>query len=346
MDSATRLPSRRSRINLGPALAIASSLLLIALSLGSPVVAAEPVFEPTTAGTELMRLLNGERTANGLPELAIDPFLASKAATGAVACPNGAGTMEGRAKDMATSGYFSHALRLCPSYDINDALDAWGYDSWTGEILAWNGGYGFSPFTYEFGCDVQQTNCSTTTTKAPVTVAIASYGYMTSSGHRAIVLSSNYDRFGCGAWRNAGGEAYYACLFSFGPGTQSLPAPTPAPTPTGTPAPSATPAPTPTATPVINKAPTVARKPDYRYSGRIRFKATFADANGVRAVRFYVDGKLRWSGDCYGAKSCTKSVSIRLTSVSRGWHTQTWRAADTSGKWSTVSAGSHRFKRY
>ena len=93
-----------------------TAALTVALALGTPVVASGATFTPDTAAAELIRLLNGERTTHGLPALAVDPFLAYEARDGAVACPDGSGTMVGRAKDMATSNFFSHALHLCPSY--------------------------------------------------------------------------------------------------------------------------------------------------------------------------------------------------------------------------------------
>ena len=240
----TALP-HRDHDNRSPAallqrgLGVGVALLVAALALAAPAAASGATFTPNAAASELVRLLNGERATHGLPALAVDSFLALKARDGAVVCPDGSGTMEGRAKDMATHNYFAHALRLCPTYDVGDAMTSWGFTSYLGEIIGYNGGYDFNPFPYQYGCDVRQANCTGATTTAPTTVAIASYGFMTSQAHRDIVLSTLYDRFACGAWQTAAGTTYYSCMFAYGPGTGSVPtpAPTPAPTPKLTPAP-------------------------------------------------------------------------------------------------------------
>jgi uncharacterized protein YkwD len=117
---------------------LAAVLVLGALGRATPVAASGASFNPDTAASELMRLLNGERTTHGLPALEVDPFLAWVARDGPVACPDGSGTMEGRAKDMAVNNYFSHALRLCPTANALDAMRAWGYASYLGEIIAVN----------------------------------------------------------------------------------------------------------------------------------------------------------------------------------------------------------------
>ena len=243
--------------------------LFLALFSDAPVTGAAANFTPNAAASELVRLLNGERTTHGLPALAVDPFLAWVTRDGPVPCPNGGPIAEGRAKDLAISGTLSHTLRLCPAYDIGSPMDAWGYRGAMGEILAENGGYDFNPFPYQWGCDVHQANCTGATTSAPTTVALASYQFMTSQGHRDNVLSPLFDRFGCGAWQVPDPDptirisTTYACLFASGPGTAtvggSTPKPTPAPTPTSKPTASApvssstpkpTPAPTPTSKPI------------------------------------------------------------------------------------------------
>lgn len=342
-------------------LAVGVVIFMAALAFGAPVAAADSTFTPNTAASELARLLNGERVTNGLPALAVDPFLADKARDGAVTCPNGAGTMAGRAKDMAVNDFFSHNLRLCPTYDVGDALSSWGYKSYIGEILADNFGYDFTSFPYDYGCDVHQANCGGGSTSAPTTVAMASYQFMTSQSHRDVVLSSSYDRFACGAWQipwvGHTGQygTYYACMFAFGPGTAPAPtpSPTPAPTATPTPAPTATTAPTATPAPTVTPAPTIAPTPpkvtlaaDYRSGGWIRFRATARDGQGVSLMRFYVDGKLKAKLSCYNKTICTKTVWVKLSTLTRGYHTATWRATDRAGTWSSYSSGTHRFRRY
>jgi hypothetical protein len=111
--------ARPSPFGRGSIMAVTAALT-VALALGTPVVASGATFTPDTAASSgdhaHERLLDGERTTHGLPAHAVDPFLAYEARDGAVACPDGSGTMVGRAKDMATSNFFSHALHLCPSY--------------------------------------------------------------------------------------------------------------------------------------------------------------------------------------------------------------------------------------
>ena len=60
---------------------------------------------------------------------------------------------------------------------------------------------------------------------------------MSSSTHRAVELSTRYDRFGCGSAKAPGSaRVYYACLFTVGgPTVLAKPKPTPTPAPTPTP---------------------------------------------------------------------------------------------------------------
>jgi uncharacterized protein YkwD len=250
------------------ALALAlSACLLAGLAADAPATSAAATFTPAGAEAELLRLLAGERAAHGLPALATDPFLMSVARDGAVACPDRSSTMAGRSKDMALSGYFSHQLRLCPTYSILDAFWAWGYRDMVYENVSFNGGYDFSSFPYQWGCDQQETNCVGANTNAPTTVAVTAHAFMDSTGHRAAVLATDVDRWGCGAWESPTPDAdgnrlhYYTCLFVMGPGT--MPAPTAKPSPAQTVAPtplptvSPPPIPAPTATPTATPRPTV-----------------------------------------------------------------------------------------
>jgi uncharacterized protein YkwD len=332
-------------------LAMAASLLA-ALLVDVGVTRAADTFTPDGAAAELTRLLAGERAAHGLPALAVDPFLAWVARDGPVPCPDGP-IADGRAKDMALSGYFSHQLRLCPTYDVRLAFQSWGYTTYLGEIIAFNGGYDFSPFPYQFGCDVRQGNCTGVTTEAPTTVAMTSNQFMTSQGHRDVVLSSLYDRFACGAWEVPWSdypgefETYYTCLFAHGPGTGVVPSPTPSasdgpapgpveepaptkPTPTITPSPTATPTPTsPT-----NPAPTITPLVTRRSGGRERLAALVRDRAGLRVVLLVVDGHLRHRSWCHGASVCAPASWLKL---SRGHHRITWTAVGVDGRSRTTS---------
>ena len=132
-DRDDRRPAPLVRHGMG--IVVASLAAVLALSV--PASASAATFTPNVAASELVRLLNGERTTHGLPALAVDSFLTIKARDGAVVCPDGSGTMEGRAKDMATHNYLAHALRLCPTYDVGDAMTSWGYTSYLGEIIGY-----------------------------------------------------------------------------------------------------------------------------------------------------------------------------------------------------------------
>lgn len=243
---------------------------LLAVPATNAITTTTTTFTPDGAAAELVRLLNGERVYHGLPALPVDPFLAWVARDGPVPCPDGQ-VANGRAKDMALNDYFSHQLRLCPTYDISSAFQAWGYigsasnatsGQTVGEIVAYNSGYDFNLYPYTFGCDVLYNNCNGSTTSAPSTVGLASAQFMTSQGHRDVVLSTLFDRFACGAWQVPWTDypgsftTYYSCLFASGPGTAVAPAPTPTAIPipiiTPTPKPIATSTPSPSATPRPN----------------------------------------------------------------------------------------------
>jgi uncharacterized protein YkwD len=287
--------------------------LLTGLSAGG-AAAAEPTFTPDGAASELMRLLNGERTSHGLPALAIDPFLAAQARDGAIDCPNGAGTMAGRAKDMALSGYFDHALRLCTSYNVLNVMPSWGYQGSSGENIAMNGGSGYAPTPYQFGCDVHQANCTGATTQAPATVAKASHQFMNSQGHRDNAMSTRYDRFACGAWLAPNQYAYYACIYADGPGTRTAPPPA---------------GPDVTAPSVMSlTAPKVVTTTN-------RSVAVTWTATDDHAVTGYAVRTRKGSG-AWSADSIQTVAGKSFTPLSPGtWHVGV-RARDAAGNWSTL----------
>jgi hypothetical protein len=81
-------------------------------------------------------------------------------------------------------------------------------------------------------------------------------GWMSSSGHRALILGSGFNRVGIGAFKGTGStypDHLWTAVFIHTCGSAT---PTPAPTPTKTPAPTKTPGPTPTATPRPSPTPT------------------------------------------------------------------------------------------
>jgi hypothetical protein len=236
------------------AAALGFSLLLSSLIWQVPAVQAGS--GPLDAqASELVRLINGDRAADGLGALSVDPFLASKARDGAIPCPDDATkSIAGRAQDFAAWGDMSHNLRLCdaPTYTLSSSMfvsvlgSAWGYYT-VGEINLVNGGYGNGAYLYTFnGSQTWQTWTYSTTGNAML-------GWQSSSSHWNIIVGS-YDRVGCGGWAN-GSTYYYNCLFSAGgsspDGLQGPPTSSPFnnPIPTPPPAPTAAPPAVPTAAP-------------------------------------------------------------------------------------------------
>ena len=323
------------------------SLVLAGLLAGGAVAASGPQFTPGNAESELIRLINGERAANGAPPLVVDPFLQWVARDGPVDCPNGGETMEGRAKDMAVHDFFSHDLRTCgikPGttglYSIIDAMHNWGY-SIVGENAAMDGGFAYTATTYQFGCDVDHANCTGGTTQAPSTVATAAYGWMGSPGHRFNILTTAYARFGCGAWELPAPDSYhyYVCMFAYGPGTREAPAPTPTPvatpTPDPTPTPEPTPDPTPEPTPAWDEtaplvtsltAPIVA-------TARNRSFTSAWSATDNDGVSEYVTGIRKGSG-MWKEQPAQTGTTRTFSGLSPGtWHVGV-RAVDAAGNWS------------
>ena len=212
---------------------------------------------PDAYGAELMRLVNLDRAALGLPALPIDAGLASIARDAPFTCPtNPALVIRGRAQDMADRSYFAHTVAGCnlagtttPYPGLTIVRSVFGYALARSEILHWNK-YGPAPTTYALGCDINGNACTGGTTTAPATVAIAQRNFMSSSPHRTSELGS-FERFGCGSATVPGTTTtYFACIFSdsgssWSPGT--LPTATPTPTPA---APTPSPSPTPPVPPV------------------------------------------------------------------------------------------------
>jgi uncharacterized protein YkwD len=214
--------------------------LAAALAMAAFLLPAWSVPEARAAGaadsqaSAVVRLINGERAYRGKAALSVDSYLTAKARDGSVWCPNDSSlVMDGRARDMAVSGYFSHNLRLCTKYTIIDAMATWGYARGRGEIISYNS-VGTATVSYTYGCSPSITNCHGSTTTTYNTVARAMSGWMGSSVHYSIITGS-YDRIGCGAWVSAGGAYYYACLFAAGGSPIVTPKPKATPKPTAPP---------------------------------------------------------------------------------------------------------------
>ena len=316
---------------------------LVALAVAAIAILATLVAAPGRAGAtsvdpygdELMRLTNLDRAALGKATLAIDPILASFARDLTWTCPtNGSLVFRGRAADMAERSYFSHYVGGCLTTGGVDmsALDVMGqvlgYLTTRGENIAWNT-YPTADATYAYGCAIDGTGCSGTTT-TPTTVEVAERGFMQSSGHRANILGA-YDRFGCGSSLALSGRRYYACVFSLG-GPAATPTPTPDPAPTPGPTPTPDPLPQPavvpdTSAPVFVK---LSGTSTVRAGSSRRIGTTVTDDVALARLAVKVDGRrLRvWTP---GGIRAERSVLVSASRLGVGRHLVRWRATDQAG---------------
>ena len=255
-------------------------------------------------GAELMRLVNLDRVALGLPALQVDPGLVAIARDAPFACPTNPGlTLRGRAADMAARSYFAHTVAGCyragtttpyPALDI--VRSVFGYAQARSEILHWNT-LGSTAAAYELGCNIAGGNCVGGTTTTPATVAMAQRSFMSSTAHRTSQLAP-YQRFGCGSATTPGTtKTYFACLFADGgPALAPTPAPTPGPDPAAT-----TPAPTPVSATMVPACTDVnlrtAPSTGASVATRLAVGATVTVADAVAGSS--------WSTDCAGWKSGT-----------------------------------------
>jgi hypothetical protein len=196
--------------------------VLVALLVPAPAgvvrAAAYDRFYANFAGEELMRAINADRVALGRSPYVADPVLEGIARDRPATCPSNASlTIRGRARDMADRGYLGHTVPGCQdatgaAFDTFSLLHLFGYGyASAGEAVA-NNDYPTRATTYATGCDVGGGSCRGSLTM-PWTVARAEQTFMGSSLHRALVLSTTFTRFGCGAWNDASGTRVYACYF-------------------------------------------------------------------------------------------------------------------------------------
>ncbi len=208
-----------------------------ALYAATGVLTAPPAGVPSTAdpfAADLMRLINLDRKALGKAPYLIDARLADIARNARFTCPtNPKKSFNGRARDMADRGYFSHTVPGCyssgttPFRSIAIVRKVFGYAGARSEILHWNSYGSTAKTTYHLGCDIHGKACRGATTTAPFTVTLAQRSFMDSAPHRAAELNS-YQRFGCGTARVPGtSKTYFACLFADGGSTIKPPAPPP-----------------------------------------------------------------------------------------------------------------------
>ncbi len=201
-----------------------------AITSGPAVAPTDVAAASTTSGArvyygeELMRLTNLDRRALGRRALAADPLLISLARDLTIPCPARPSLMlHGRSRDMADRSYFSHQIKGCTrangsALGYTDLLRKLGYHGWTviGENIAYNN-YPTGTSTYRTGCPSGTTTGCRGSTLTARQVAVSQRLFMNSAGHRANLLRSSFDRFGCGAWHRAGtAMAYFTCIFAKG----------------------------------------------------------------------------------------------------------------------------------
>lgn len=314
----TRPPKRRLLRVTVLALAGLAAIAMPMLAGPSPAhAAAFDRFYANFAGEELMRAINLDRVALGIRPYARDATLEAIARDRAVACPsNSRLVIHGRVEDMAERGYFSHTIPGCTAadgtpFDTFDLLKRAGYSVVVrGEDISSNN-YPFSAVSYAVGCSVTASACHGSTT-LPWTVAVVERGFMGSVGHRANLLSTGYDRFGCAAWRSSGGSNLYSCYFTKG-GNGTLDG-------TG---------------PAIGGLTGVGAW--YRTGSTVTFSASFnAGASVLSDGYVALDGHhvRNWAWDHVGAAAGT---SVTIGSLKAGKHTLTWWARDASTNVNHVS---------
>ena len=162
------------------AAAAGAALLVASFLVPAGAAAATTPWTVAQAEQEMVKLLNADRTAAGLVPVQADSRLMSIA--------------HARSVDMATKHYFSHTQP--DGRNVFDILNAQGI-AWygAGEIIAWN-------------------NYPTLELSAPN----ANSQWMNSSGHKAIVMSSDLNYVGVGlAIEASTGKKYWTAVYIKGP---------------------------------------------------------------------------------------------------------------------------------
>ncbi len=155
------------------------ALLALVLVMLPASVGATTSSEIDAAEATALKLINEQRTDGGLVALRLDSRLATIAGK--------------RAAYMASTGVFSHTQKdgTTAFKMISDADITW-YGA--GEIIAWNS-----------GTDIQGS------------AAYAVQSWMNSDGHRAIIMSNDYNYVGFGLAVASNGRRYWAGVFLKGP---------------------------------------------------------------------------------------------------------------------------------
>jgi hypothetical protein len=294
-----------------------ATLALILATMIVPALVAAPASAATYSGFHadftsmaLMRLTNLDRHALGRSRLKVDQYLVSLARDQAFTCPSNGNTIRGRSRDMAARDYLSHAVKGCrtssgASYTVQNLLRHVGYSTYTGENIGVNN-WPNSGATYRYGCTSSGTRCKGST-KSTAPVATVQRMWMQSSGHRANILNSTYDRFGCAAWDASDGNKYFTCIFAKG-GPKK----------------------------VDTAYPSVGGMSDNSSSLRkgenLTFQATFGDGFRLSDGWVKVDGvgKRGWAYDL-NVTSNTQTLSIDPATLTNGTHSIEWSVRDVAG---------------
>lgn len=220
----TSRPARRPR-RWTPIGVVVAAMLVVAASLPSATLGWTDYAYSSADEAEMVTLINQARASAGLPALKVDSDLTSVA--------------RWRSKDMWDRSYFSHTIPSPPGGNVFDELKRRGICYTTA------------------GENIGQNNY-------PDDVATQTMfnGWMNSSGHRAIILSTSFTHVGIGAFKGTG-SAYPHHLWT-GVFTRPCSSATPTPTPTHTPTPTPKPTPTPTHTPAPTHTPTSTTRPTPR----------------------------------------------------------------------------------
>lgn len=184
--SPTRAPQPPRR-SLRPRIARVASLLLAAVLVAGgapfatppPARAADAELTPAAAEARMLALLNQDRASAGLVPFRPDTRMNAIA--------------RARATDMATKNYFSHTQPDGRKvFDLIEEANITWYGA--GEIIAWN-------------------NWPTLDSSA----AAANEGWLGSSSHRAVILSSGYNYVGVGMANADNGKVYWVAVALKGP---------------------------------------------------------------------------------------------------------------------------------
>jgi hypothetical protein len=292
----------------------------IALMLAAVIV---PAFAaaPTSAATytgfyadysamSIMRLTNLDRHALGRRQLKVDQYLVALARDMPFTCPSNGNTYRGRARDMASRHYLSHAIRGCHTssggtYTIQNLLRHAGDSTYTGENIGVNN-WPDTGAVAKYGCTSSGTRCRGST-GMPAPVAAVERMWMQSAGHRANILNSSYDRFGCGAWKDADGNKYFSCIFAKG-GPKKID--TTYPTVSG----------------LTDDSASVGK------NASITFQASFGDAFRLSDGWAMIDGHGRggWSWNL-DVRSAARTLAVDPAGLTAGTHTLEWSVRDVAG---------------